>query len=172
MSRSLTILALLAASLVGAWSQDAAETADAEEAAAAADESASRGGIRLGLMGVFVDDQDVARAFYTEKLGFKVKHDIPVGPYKWLTVTAPGGPDGTELLLEPNAHAAAATFQKAIKADGLPGAAFLVDDVEREVKRLREAGVEITTEPTDAGGAIIAVFDDTCGNLIQLMQEK
>jgi len=126
--------------------------------------------MQIRLASVLVDDQDKALAFYTEKLGFATKHDIPMGEYRWLTVVAPDGGD-TELVLEPNAHAASKAFQEAIKADGIPATAFFSDDIRAEVEQLKVKGVEITTEPTEAGGVTIAAFDDTCGNLIQLVQE-
>lgn len=126
--------------------------------------------MRIALNSVLVDDQDKALAFYTDVLGFRKKEDIPMGEFRWLTVVSPEAPDGTELVLEPNAHPAAATFQKALKADGIPLTAFSVTDVEAEAERLKAAGVVFTTEPTDMGGTMLAAFDDTCGNLIQIYQ--
>lgn len=119
---------------------------------------------------IVVDDQDKARAFYTGTLGFQVKHDIPMGEFSWLTVVSPEEPDGVELGLEPNAHPAARTFQAAMKADGIPFTAFSVNDIKAEVARLEAAGVRFTQQPVKAGGATMAVFDDTCGNLIQLIE--
>lgn len=119
---------------------------------------------------VAVDDQAKALAFYTEKLGFVLKHDIPLGEHRWLTVVSPEEPDGVELGLEPNEHPATRAYQAALMADGIPFTAFSVDDIESEVKRLQAAGVTFTQPPMKAGGATIAVFDDTCGNLIQLME--
>ncbi len=119
---------------------------------------------------VMVDDQQKAFDFYTDKLGFVVKHDIPLGEFRWLTLVSPEEPDGVELVLEPNQHPASKTFQAALKADGIPFTAFSVDDIEAEVKRLEATGVQFTQAPMKAGGATIAVFDDTCGNLIQLME--
>ena len=119
---------------------------------------------------VIVDDQAKAFEFYTKTLGFVVKHDIPMGEYRWLTMLSPEEPDGIELLLEPNAHPAARACQEALKADGIPWTAFSVDDIEAEVQRLKDAGVTITQEPTQAGEVKIAAFDDTCGNLIQLIE--
>lgn len=121
---------------------------------------------------VMVDDQLKALAFYTEKLGFEIKHNIPLGEHYWIALVSPEEKDGIELVLEPNAHPAAQTFQAAMKADNIPWTAFSVDDIEAEVKRLSDAGVEITTPVTDAGEVSIAAFDDTCGNLIQLIQFK
>ncbi len=119
---------------------------------------------------VMVEDQAKARTFYTETLGFKIKHDIPMGEYSWLTLLSPEEPDGVELLLEPTAYPPAKTFQAQLKADGIPWTAFTVDDIEAEVKALEAKGVVFTQQPKNAGGATTAVFDDTCGNLIQLMQ--
>ncbi len=119
---------------------------------------------------VVVDDQDKALAFYTEKLGFQVKHNIPLGEYKWLTVVSPEEPDGVELLLEPNAYPPGQEFYTRLKADGIPCTAFEVDDIEAEVKRLQDLGVEFSRLPVKAGGVIMAIFDDTCGNNIQLVE--
>jgi glyoxylase I family protein len=126
--------------------------------------------MKIKLTSVFVDDQDKALRFYTEVLGFAKKHDVPVGEYRWLTVVSPEGPNDLELLLEPNANPAASTYQKAIFEQGIPATAFSVDDIQAEFQRLRTAGVEFRTDPTPAGPVTIAVFDDTCGNLIQLVQ--
>ena len=126
--------------------------------------------IRVGLASVFVADQAHALRFYTETLGFAKKTDLPVGEYRFLTVTAPGGPVEIELLLEPNSHPAAAAFQRAIHADGIPATVFFVPDVRAEHARLREFGVEFTGDPTETEFGWMAVFDDTCGNLIQLQQ--
>ena len=118
---------------------------------------------------VFVDDQEKALHFYTEVLGFVVKHDVPLGEDRWLTVTAAGDPDGTELLLEPSSHPAVGPFRAALVEDGIPATAFGVDDVHSEVTRLQEEhGVRVVQPPTPAGPRTIAVIDDTCGNLIQL----
>lgn len=117
-----------------------------------------------------VDDQDKALKFYTEILGFQKKHDIPVGQYKWLTVVSPEGPDDLELALEPNANPAAKTFQEKMFAQSIPLAAFEVADIEKEYTRLKAHDVMFTSEPMNAGPVKIAVFSDTCGNLIQLYQ--
>jgi len=119
---------------------------------------------------VMVDDQEKAFAFYTDILGFVVKHDIPLGEHRWLTLTSPEEPEGIELLLEPDAYPPARDFQAKLKSDGIPWTAFSVDDIEAEVKRLRAAGVTFTQPPTQAGEVTVAVFDDTCGNLIQLIE--
>ena len=126
--------------------------------------------MRIELNGVFVDDQDKALKFYTEVLGFVKKHDIPVGEHKWLTVVSPENPDGAELLLEPNANPAALTYQQSLVEQGIPITAFAVDDIQAEYERLKNLKVEFTMEPTNMGMSTIAVFNDTCGNLIQLYQ--
>jgi predicted enzyme related to lactoylglutathione lyase len=126
--------------------------------------------MKIKLTSVFVEDQDKALKFYTEILGFVKKLDFPVGEFKWLTVVSPEEPDGTELLLEPNDNPAAKTYQKAIFEQGITLAAFQVDDIQKEYDRLRKLGVEFTMEPTNMGMATVAVFNDTCGNLIQIYQ--
>jgi glyoxylase I family protein len=126
--------------------------------------------MRIKLTSIMVDDQDKALRFYTEVLGFVKKHDIPLGEYKWLTVVSPEGPTDLELLLEPNANPAGKTFQKAMFEQGIPIAMFEVSDIRGEYERLRGLGVAFRTPPTPAGPVTIAVFQDTCGNLIQLVQ--
>ena len=126
--------------------------------------------MKIKLTSVLVDDQDKALRFYTKVLGFKKKQDFPVGEFKWLTVVSPEEPDGVELLLEPNDNPAARTFQEAIYGQGIPLAAFAVDDVRSEYQRLKELGVVFKGEPTEGPGPSAAVFDDTCGNLIQVYQ--
>ncbi|MEZ5997146.1 MAG: VOC family protein [Hyphomonas sp.] len=126
--------------------------------------------MKMYMKSVMVDDQAKALDFYTNKLGFVVKHDIPLGEYRWLTLVSADEPEGVELGLEPNAHPATRTFQEALMADGIPFTAFSVDDIEAEVARLKAAGVIFTQPPVKAGGATMAVFDDTCGNLIQLIE--
>ncbi|NRA28730.1 MAG: VOC family protein [Parvularculaceae bacterium] len=126
--------------------------------------------MKMYIKSVSVDDQTKALDFYTNKLGFTVKHDIPLGEFRWLTVVSPEEPDGVELGLEPNAHPATKAYQAALKADGIPFTAFSVDDIEAEVTKLEGLGVQFTVPPTKAGGATLAIFDDTCGNLIQLLQ--
>ena len=128
--------------------------------------------MRIRLTNVFVDDQEKARHFYTDVLGFVTKHDVPVGTDRWLTVVAAGDPDGPELLLEPSGHPAVGPYKAALFADGIPAASFAVDDVRAEFERLSGLGVRFTQEPVDAGPVVVAVLDDTCGNLIQLMQTK
>ena len=126
--------------------------------------------MRIKLTSIMVDDQDKALRFYTEVLGFKKKHDIPVGEYRWITVVSAEGPNDLELTLEPNANPAAKTFQEAMFAQGIPLAAFEVADLDSEFARLTAKGVAFTREPAPAGPVAIAVFADTCGNLIQLYQ--
>lgn len=120
----------------------------------------------IKLTSIFVDDQKKALKFYTDVLGFVKKNEIP--EVRWLTVVSPDDPDGVELLLEPNDNPASKTYQQAIYEQGIPVTAFASKDIQDEVKRLKEKGVKFTTEPMEAGGTTIAVFDDTCGNLIQL----
>lgn len=120
---------------------------------------------------LFVHDQEKALEFYTEILGFLKKTDIPMGKFKWLTVVSPEAPDGTELLLEPNDNPAAKTFQKAIYDQGIPATTFAVQDVQKEYERLKKLGVAFDVEPTRAGPVTVAVFDDTCGNRIQIHQD-
>ena len=126
--------------------------------------------MKIKLNSVIVDDQDKALKFYTDVLGFIKKNDLPAGEFKWLTVVSPQGPDDIELLLEPNSNPAAKTYQKAIFEQGIPLTAFAVDDIHYEYERLKKLNVVFHTEPTRIGEATIAVFDDTCGNLIQLYQ--
>jgi catechol 2,3-dioxygenase-like lactoylglutathione lyase family enzyme len=128
--------------------------------------------MRINLTSVWVDDQDKALRFYTEILGFQEKVNVPAGEHRWLTVVSPENPDGTELLLEPDEHPAAKPFKKAISDDGIPFTSFAVDDVQKEYERLRGLGVVFTQEPTDLGPVTTAVFDDTCGNLIQIAHQK
>jgi catechol 2,3-dioxygenase-like lactoylglutathione lyase family enzyme len=128
--------------------------------------------MRINLTSVFVDDQRAALAFYTDVLGFIKHRDIPLGEHSWLTVVSPSSPDGPELLLEPSSHPAVKPYRDALAEDGIPVAQFAVDDVETEHARLTMEKVVFTQPPTDIGTAVIAIFDDTCGNLIQLIAEK
>ena len=125
--------------------------------------------MRINVTSVFVDDQAKALRFYTEVLGFQKKADVPVGEDRWLTVVSPEMPDGPELLLEPSHHPAVGPYREALVRDGIPATSFAVDDVETTWRRLTDLGVEFTQEPLDAGDISVAVFDDTCGNLVQLM---
>jgi predicted enzyme related to lactoylglutathione lyase len=128
--------------------------------------------MKIALTSLFVDDQREALAFYTEVLGFTKRHDIPLGDDFWLTVVSPESPDGPELLLEPSGHPAVKPYRDALAEDGIPLAQFAVDDIEVEYARLTSKGVVFTQPPTDIGTAVVAVFDDTCGNLIQLIEMK
>jgi catechol 2,3-dioxygenase-like lactoylglutathione lyase family enzyme len=123
---------------------------------------------RITVTSVYVDDQDKALRFYTDVLGFVKKTEIPLGEARWLTVVSPDDVDGTELLLEPDGHPAVRPFKEALQADGIPFTSFGVDDVNAEHERLRALGVHFTQAPLDAGPVTTAVFDDTCGNLIQI----
>ncbi len=128
--------------------------------------------MRINLASVFVDDQDKALRFYTETLGFVKKTEFPVGNARWLTVVSPEAPDCVELTLEPDDHPAVGPFREALVRDGIPWTSFAVDDCRAEFERLRSAGVTFTQEPVDMGGIVTAVFDDTCGNLIQIASTK
>ncbi|HZJ53180.1 MAG TPA: VOC family protein [Myxococcaceae bacterium] len=128
--------------------------------------------MRIKLASIFVEDQARALAFYTDALGFVKRQDFPVGQYRWITVTSPEGPEDLELSLEPNENPAARTFQEALFKQGIPVTAFEVDDLGTEYRRLRERGVVFTREPTDSGPVRIAIFADTCGNLVQLYQKR
>ena len=124
--------------------------------------------MRITMASVLVDDQAKARDFYTGVLGFQLKHDVPLGEHRWITVVSPESPDGPELVLEPDAHPAARPFKDALVADGIPYTSFAVADVQAEFERLSEHGVRFTQEPLEMPSVITAVFDDTCGNLIQI----
>jgi catechol 2,3-dioxygenase-like lactoylglutathione lyase family enzyme len=126
--------------------------------------------VRIYITSVFVDDQAKALDFYTNVLGFQKKRDIPLGSASWLTVVSPEQPDGTELLLEPSGHRAVKPYKEALVEDGIPATSFAVDDVQAEFDRLRSKDVRFTQEPTEMGAVTTAVFDDSCGNLIQIVQ--
>jgi catechol 2,3-dioxygenase-like lactoylglutathione lyase family enzyme len=128
--------------------------------------------MRINVTSVYVDDQDKALRFYTDVLGFVKKTEIPLGDVSWLTVVSPQEPDGVELLLEPDQHPAAKEYKQALVADGIPFTSFAVDDVPAEAERLRAAGVVFTQEPLEMGPVTTAVFDDTCGNLIQIASQQ
>jgi catechol 2,3-dioxygenase-like lactoylglutathione lyase family enzyme len=127
--------------------------------------------MRINLTSVLVDDQDKALRFYTDVLGFVKKTEVPLGDARWLTVVSPESPDGVELVLEPDSHPAVRPFKEALVGDGIPFTSFAVDDVRSEHERLAALGVRFTQEPTEMGPVITAVFDDTCGNLIQIAQQ-
>jgi catechol 2,3-dioxygenase-like lactoylglutathione lyase family enzyme len=126
--------------------------------------------MKIVVTSIFVDDQDKALDFYTKKLGFIKKTEIPLGTMRWLTVVSPSAPDGTELVLEPDSHPAVGPFKTALMKDGIPVTSFGVEDVCAEYERLRAAGVVFTQPPTTMGPVTTAVLDDSCGNLIQLAQ--
>lgn len=126
--------------------------------------------MKIIVTSVFVDDQEKALKFYTENLGFLKKEDVTAGEYRWLTVVPPDDQKGTSLLLEPNNNPAAKAYQKTIFEQGIPAKMFGVDDIQAEYDKLKTKGVRFTTEPTNVGPSTIAIFDDTCGNLIQLAQ--
>ena len=135
---------------------------------------AGRGNVtamRITLTSILVDDQERALRFYTEVLGFRKKQDFPAGEYRWITVVSPEGPDEVALSLEPNANPAAKTYQKALFEQGIPLTSFESRDLVAEAKRLKAAGVVFTSEPTRHGPVLLARFNDTCGNLIQMHQQ-
>jgi catechol 2,3-dioxygenase-like lactoylglutathione lyase family enzyme len=127
--------------------------------------------MKIVVTSVFVDDQDKALAFYTDTLGFERHTDIPMGEFRWLTVASPEQPDGPELLLEPDAHPAAKAFKAALVEDGIPATSFGVEDCRAEYERLSASGVRFTQAPLEMNGTTLAVFDDTCGNLIQIASQ-
>lgn len=126
--------------------------------------------IKIGLNSVLVNDQENALAFYTGVLGFLKKADIPMGEYRWLTVVSPDQADGTELVLEPTAFGPAQTYQRALFEAGIPITAFEVSDIDNDYTRLTAMKVAFRSKPMDAGPVRMVVFEDTCGNLIQLYQ--
>ena len=126
--------------------------------------------MKIKLTSIMVDDQEKALRFYTQVLGFQKKLDLPAGEYRWITVISPEGPSDLELALEPNANPAGKAFQKAMFEQGIPITSFESSDVAAEAKRLKQAGVVFTKEPVQMGPVMIAIFADTCGNLIQLHQ--
>lgn len=128
--------------------------------------------MKIVLTSVYVDDQEKALAFYSEVLGFVPKEDVPMGESRWLTVVSPDDPDGTQLLLEPDHHPAVGPFKEALQNDGIPFASFGVNDVQAEYERLTDLGVRFTQAPVRMGPVTMAVFDDTCGNLIQIAERK
>jgi predicted enzyme related to lactoylglutathione lyase len=150
------------------WSALAA--ASARPAGAQQDNRKEKTALKIKLSSVYVDDQDKALKFYTEVLGFVKKRDIPVGRFKFLTVVSADEPNGTELLLEPSENPATQTFKKALVEQGIPLTTFAVDDIQKEYERLQRLGVAFRMKPTRTPGPTIAVFDDTCGNFIQIFR--
>lgn len=128
--------------------------------------------MKIIITSIFVEDQDKALEFYTKTLGFVKKHDVPSGAYRWITLVSADEQEGTELLLEPNQHPAAKEYQQKLFADGIPVTMFGVADIRKEYEQLAEKGVRFTMEPTEMGEVTIAIFDDTCGNLIQMIEKK
>jgi catechol 2,3-dioxygenase-like lactoylglutathione lyase family enzyme len=126
--------------------------------------------MRIRLTSVPVEDQSHALSFYTEILGFEKKVDLPLGEYRWLTVVSKEEPDAAQLLLEPIGHPAAKTYQTALREDGIPVVSFEVDDIDAEHSRLTALQVEFTSGPASAGDTKVAVFKDTCGNLVQIYE--
>jgi predicted enzyme related to lactoylglutathione lyase len=126
--------------------------------------------MKIKLTGVYVDDQDKALRFYTEVLGFAKKADVRQGPYRWLTVTSPEEPDGTELQLALNDNPAAKAYQQAMFEQGQPAVMFYTDDVKGDYEQIKARGAEFTMPPTDVTASTIAILNDTCGNRIQLTQ--
>ena len=128
--------------------------------------------LKIKIASLIVDNQDKAEKFYTEVLGFEVKENVPVGEFKWLTVVSPDNRDGAELALEPNDNPASKTFQKAIFDQGIPATMFFVEDLQKTYEKLEKLGVVFKVQPTDMGGTFAAIFNDTCGNLIMIAQDK
>ena len=126
--------------------------------------------MHITLSSILVEDQDRALQFYTDILGFQKKHDIPMGQFRWLTLTSPEGVAGVELVLEPIAFPPARVYQKALYDAGIPATAFISTDIDTEVQRLKARGVRFRGEPTKTGPVTVALFEDTCGNLINLVQ--
>jgi predicted enzyme related to lactoylglutathione lyase len=126
--------------------------------------------MRIKWTRLYVDDQEKALRFYTDKLGFQKKTDFSKGSYRWLTVASPEDPEGTELVLESSANPAGKAYQETVRGQGQPAAQFLVNDAKAEHDRLAAKGVRFTTPVTSTTGSVIAVLDDSCGNLIQLTQ--
>ena len=126
--------------------------------------------MKIIVTSLFVEDQERALNFYSETLGFTVKQDVPIGEFRWITLVSPGDQNGTELVLEPNVYPAAKEYQQALFADGIPATMFGVSDVRQEYERLGGLGVHFTVTPTETDNVTMAVLDDTCGNLIQIIQ--
>lgn len=126
--------------------------------------------MKITMVGLMVENQDKALKFYTEVLGFEKKNDIPMGAYRWLTVTSPEGIADVQLVLEPTAFPPAQAFQKALFDAGVPATAFISTDIAAEYARLKARGVVFRGEPTPMGPVIMVMFEDSCGNLINLVQ--
>jgi len=129
--------------------------------------------MQIRIASISVDDQQKALNFYTEKIGFRKKEDIPMGPeFRWLTVTSPEGAEGVELVLEPLGFEPAKVYQKALFEAGIPATAFMTADIDTEVARLKAAGVVLRGDVQDMGPIKFILFEDSCGNLINLVQAK
>jgi catechol 2,3-dioxygenase-like lactoylglutathione lyase family enzyme len=126
--------------------------------------------MQIRLASIMVDDQDKALRFYTTILGFAKNKDISMGEFRWLTVSSPEGADGVELVLEPMGFPPARTYQKALYDAGIPATAFITTNIQAEFQRLRGAGVKFRGEPRAMGPITAVVFEDSCGNLINLVQ--
>ncbi|WP_374949297.1 VOC family protein [Mucilaginibacter sp.] len=126
--------------------------------------------MKITVTSVLVDDQDKALQFYTDVLGFVKKHDIPMGKFRWLTVTSPDSPDGVELILEPDENPASKAFKQSLFEQGIPLTMFYVDDIDTEHARLAALGVDFKMAPTATGNVKLAILNDTCGNWIQIYQ--
>lgn len=131
----------------------------------------AKNSMKIIVTSIFVEDQDKALEFYSETLGFVKKHDVPTGEFRWIALVSPEEQEGTEILLEPNNHPAAKEYQKKLFEEGIPVTMFGVEDVHKEYDRLLKHGVNFSIEPTEMGEVTIAVFDDTCGNHIQIIQQ-
>ncbi|MEK3906687.1 VOC family protein [Oceanobacillus sp. FSL W7-1309] len=127
--------------------------------------------MKIIVTSIFVEDQDKALQFYSETLGFVKKHDVPAGEFRWITLVSPEDQEGTEIVLEPNNNPIAKDYQKRLFEEGIPVTMFGVEDIHKEYERLLQLGVKFTMKPTKMGDITIAVFDDTCGNLIQIIQQ-
>ncbi|WP_339225997.1 VOC family protein [Oceanobacillus sp. FSL K6-2867] len=127
--------------------------------------------MKIIVTSIFVEDQDKALQFYSEKLGFIKKHDVPAGEFRWITLVSPEDQEGTEIVLEPNNNPIAKDYQKRLFEEGIPVTMFGIEDIHKEYERLLQLGVKFTMKPTKMGEITIAVFDDTCGNLIQIIQQ-
>ena len=128
--------------------------------------------MKIIVTSIFVEDQEKALAFYTKTLGFVLKHDVPSGQYRWIALVSPDEEAGTELILEPNVHSAAKEYQERLFADGIPATMFGVEDIQEEYQRLLDLGVEFKMKPTNVGPVTIAIFNDTCGNYIQIAENN
>lgn len=128
--------------------------------------------MRIQRTSIFVEDQEKALQFYANVLGFEKKFDVPLGEDRWLSLASPEDPDGTELLLEPNRHPVVKAYQEGLTAEGIPCAAFAVENVVAEFERLTALGVRFQQDPLEMGPVTTAVLDDTCGNLIQILHNN